>query len=130
MNRIQRFFYGRNGTDQLNVFLLAIYLIFAIVTMFVRWQIFYIIMLVLFGITLWRSLSKNLEKRRKENECFLRIWKPVAQFFKLPFLRIRDRKTHKYVKCPSCKKYMRIRKGKGEREINCPICNKRFKVKS
>ncbi len=130
MNALQRFFYGRNGTDHLNIFLLVLYFIIFIVTMFVRWIGFYIIMAVLFGVILWRSLSKNLAQRRKENAAFLKIWNPVAQFFKLPFLRIRDRKTHKYVKCPACRKYMRIKKGKGERDINCPLCGNRFPVNS
>lgn len=130
MNFIQKFFYGRYGLDQLGIFSFIIYFILFIVTIFWSFLPIHILMVLLLVVMLWRMLSKQYEKRRKENEVFLKIWKPVAQFFKLPFLRIRDRKTHKYVKCPACKKYMRIKKGKGEREINCPLCSNRFSVKS
>jgi len=130
MNAIQRFFYGRYGFDQLNLFLFVLYFALFIVTIFWPWLIIHILMIILLIFMVWRMLSKNITQRRKENEVFLKIWNPIAQFFKLPFLRIRDRKTHKYVKCPSCKKYMRVKKGKGEREINCPLCGNRFKVKS
>lgn len=130
MDKIQRFFYGRNGFDQLNIFFFVLYVILFIVTIFLPWLVFYILMVAILALMVWRTLSKNLTQRRKENAVFLKIWNPIAQFFKLPFLRFRDRKTHKYVKCPACKKYMRVKKGKGEREINCPLCSNRFKVKS
>ncbi len=93
-------------------------------------MVFYILMVAILVLMVWRTLSRNISQRQKENAVFLVIWNPVAQFFKLPFLRFRDRKTHKYVKCPACRKYMRVKKGKGEREINCPLCSNRFKVNS
>ncbi len=130
MNAIQRFFYGRNGFDQLNIFFFVLYFVFFIVTIFLPWLVFYILMVALLVVMVWRTLSKNLVQRRKENATFLKLWNPVAQFIRLPFLKLRDRKTHKYVKCPSCKKYMRVKKGKGERYINCPMCDNRFNVKS
>lgn len=131
MNGVQRFFYGRNGFDQLNIFFFVLYVVFFVLSMiFPGLIVFSIIMVAIIVVMFWRMLSKNLEARRKENNAFLKIWKPIAQFFKMPFLRFRDRKTHKYVKCPACKKYMRVKKGKGEREINCPMCSNRFKVNS
>ncbi len=130
MDKLQRFFYGRNGFDQLNFFLFVLYFVFFIVTIFLPWLLIYILMVMILALMVWRTLSKNLTARRKENAVFLKIWNPVAQFFKLPFLKFRDRKTHKYVKCPACRKYMRVKKGKGEREINCPLCGNRFKVNS
>lgn len=130
MNAIQRFFYGRYGLDQLGIFSFVLYFLLFVLNLFVKWTVIYVLMVVLLVVMLWRMLSKKYDKRRHENEIFLKVWNPIAQFFKLPFLRIRDRKTHKYVKCPACKKYMRIKKGKGEREINCPLCSNRFSVKS
>ncbi len=130
MNALQRFFYGRNGFDQLNIFFFVLYFIFFVLTIFWPWLVFYILMIAVLAVMVWRTLSKNLVQRRKENAVFLKIWNPIAQFIKLPFLKFRDRKTHKYVKCPACKKYMRVKKGKGERYINCPLCGNRFNVKS
>ena len=128
-----RFFAGRYGFDKFNIFVFAIYIILFIVSIFTKgWLsiVFYVLMIAAVAYMLFRMLSRNTAKRYNENERFLKIWNPIAQFFKMPFLRFRDRKTHKYVKCPSCKKYMRIKKGKGERYINCPLCSHNFKVNS
>ena len=51
--------------------------------------------------------------------------KPKAEI-KILMSQIRDRKTHRYYKCKSCKTVMRVPKGRGKIEITCPKC--RMKV--
>lgn len=41
----------------------------------------------------------------------------------------RDRKTHVYVKCPSCQNNLRLPKEKGKHIVVCPCCKNRFKIK-
>lgn len=132
------FLSGRYGFDKFNWFLFVLYVVLffasVIVGSFTQNPIvnlvFLVVMTAVVVYMFFRLLSRSIYKRQRENERFLNIWSRIVQFFKLPFLRFRDRKTHKYVKCPSCKKYMRIKKGKGERYINCPLCARNFKVNS
>ena len=41
----------------------------------------------------------------------------------------RDRKTHTYFKCPSCKAMIRVPKRKGGGVVPCPRCGARCKIK-
>lgn len=72
-------FQGRNGSDQLSVFLVAIALVIVIIypffpQVFVR-AILCIGALALCGWSLFRMLSENTAKRRYENEKFLSFFK-------------------------------------------------------
>ena len=80
---------------------------------------------VTLGIFIWsfyRTMSRNIYKRRKENERF-------CGFFKLRKNKFRDRKTHVYRKCPKCKAVLRLPKAKGKHFVNCPRCKNRFQTK-
>ena len=50
MNLIQRFMYGRYGWDHLNVFLLALCLIFCILDTFLRGSVFYFLYVAVFAV--------------------------------------------------------------------------------
>ena len=83
---------------------------------------------LLFWMT-FRMLSKNVYKRRRENEAFMKIFRPVKNLFVLTKNRIRDVKGFRYRKCPHCKATLRLPKRKGEHSVICPRCKKRFTVK-
>ena len=51
----------------------------------------------------------------------------VADFFKRQYLKIRDFKTHRYVRCPFCKAQLRLKKRTGVQQIHCPRCGEDFK---
>ena len=77
------------------------------------------------GLIYWmifRILSRNIQKRRRENEIF-------CGFFILRKNKWRDRKTHVYRKCPKCKAILRLPKAKGKHYVVCPRCKNRFEVK-
>lgn len=74
--------------------------------------------------------SRNVYKRSGENTKFLRMTYPVTSRFKSWKNRWRDRKTHKYLKCPHCKQQLRVPKGKGEITVTCPKCHTKFDGKS
>ena len=129
-NKLARFFYGRYGADTLNNVLTGIYLswliTFSIVDIFVNSIIFSIIgwlaTVAIFALVMFRMMSRNIYKRRRENEKF-------CGFFKLQRNKFRDRKTHVYRKCPSCKAVLRLPKAKGKHTVVCPRCKNRFDVK-
>ena len=129
-NKLYRFMYGRYGTDTLSTVLLYVYfafvLICTIVAIFVRsiwFSLFYYV--VATALVVWmlsRMFSRNIAARKRENDKF-------CGFFKLRKNKFRDRKTHVYRKCPSCKAVLRLPKAKGKHFVVCPRCKKRFEVK-
>ncbi len=120
--KLQQFMAGRYGSDKFSLFLNIIGLIFAFLGNFKALRVFYFIGLAIIIYGLWRAMSRNFESRRKELNWFLR-WseKPRAEL-KLLGNKIRDRKTHKYFKCKSCKTVLRVPKGRGKIEVTCPKC--------
>ena len=129
-NKLAGFFYGRYGTDTLNKVLTGIYLVwliaFTIIDIFISGVLFTIIgwciTLTVFIIVMYRMMSRNICARRRENEKF-------CGFFKLRKNKFRDRKTHVYRKCKSCKAVLRLPKAKGKHFVVCPKCKNRFEVK-
>ena len=130
-NALYRFMYGRYGTDKLNTALLWTYavlvIVYMIVFLFVEENPFiYICYLfvswALIGFVIFRTMSRNIAKRRAENQKF-------TGFFKLRKNKWRDRKTHVYRKCPSCKAVLRLPKAKGKHNVVCPKCRNRFEVR-
>lgn len=120
--KLQQFMAGRYGSDHFSLFLSVLGLIFAFLGNFKALRFFYFIGLGIIIYGLWRAMSKNFEARRKELNRFLR-WseKPRAEL-KLLGNKLRDRKTHRYFKCKSCKTVLRVPKGRGKIEVTCPKC--------
>lgn len=129
-NKLYRFMYGRYGGDTLGKVIIWTYavwvILFSIVLLFVDspWlSLFYWFSSV--ALMFWaffRMFSRNIVARRRENERF-------CGFFKLRKNKIRDRKTHVYRKCPSCKANLRLPKSKGKHFVVCPRCKHRFETK-
>lgn len=128
-NAIQRFMYGRYGNDQLNLFLLGLYLLLYLVYMFVRVDLLYFISFALLAVTLFRLLSRNLERRRMENARFMRTMGPVISWIHMR-RNIRRDKEHVYFKCPSCGQRLRVPRGKGQITVTCRSCGASFQEKS
>ena len=127
--RIARFMYGRYGNDRLNNFILIVVVVLIVTNLFVNSLVLYILYMILWIVSFWRMLSRNVQKRRAENERFLRIWNPIKNDLKLIKNKRRDRKTHVYKKCPECKAVLRLPKQKGKHTVKCPKCAERFEVK-
>lgn len=127
MYKLASFMQGRYGNDKLNTFLLVLTAIIYVVNLFVRSSWLFLVMMLPFALYMFRSLSKNINKRLYENNRFTRIYDTIATFFKRQYLKIRDFKTHRYVKCPYCKSQLRLKKRTGNQKIHCPRCNEDFK---
>lgn len=128
-NFLGRFMAGRYGTDQLNNFMTVAYLILYVVSLLTRWSVLYWVALVLLFVTLFRCLSRRVDRRRAENAKFLQWFHPAQRSFKNFRARVKD-KDHRYFKCPNCKQQMRVPRGKGRITVHCRSCGATFEEKS
>lgn len=131
---LARFMYGRNGTDQLNMALLCAYLAALVLAALLGRNspvrvLLEAVTVALAVLVLFRTFSRNLSKRRAENERFLAWWRPVKQRITGARQRRRD-KDHKYFTCKNCKTICRVPTGKGKIEITCPKCGGKIIGKS
>ncbi len=122
--------YGRYGTDTLGKVMLAAY----VVILLAHTVLSFFVTLPLLDIAIWlvsaalavtiflRMLSRNIPKRRKENEKF-------CGFFRLRKNKFKDRKTHVYRKCHKCGAVLRLPRARGKHFVVCPRCKNRFSVK-
>ncbi len=114
--------YGRYGFDALsNTLLMIAFIIYLIIIIF---NLYFLlpIPLILLAYSYFRCFSKNIQKRYNENVKFKALTKPLSDFYKLRLKIFKERKTHKYFKCPKCKKYLRVPKNKGKIQLSCPKC--------
>lgn len=127
--RVAAFMAGRYGIDRLYYFLLAICFILIVINIFASSYVISIIESALFIYAIYRLMSRNIYKRQQENEKFLKLCEKPKKFLNLQKCKKRDRKTHVYRKCPSCRNNLRLPKEKGEHTVVCPCCKNRFNVK-
>lgn len=128
-NALQRFMYGRYGSDQLNIFLLIVYLAALLLSRLPGLGVLEFIALVLMVWALFRILSRNYAARRVENTKFLKLVGPVVRWYRLRRTIRRD-KEHRYFKCPGCGQQLRVPRGKGKITVNCRSCGASFQEKS
>ena len=131
--KLMRFMVGRNGNDQLNLFLYAVDAVLLITAALLRGQakrILYAAVLVLLGYIYFRMFSKSLTKRREENGKYLRMRYSILAGLKLRREKWVQRKDYKFFTCPSCKTMLRVPRGHGKIKIVCRKCGNSFTGKS
>ena len=64
-NAIQRFMFGSYGNDQLNLFLMGLYLLLYLVALMIRGELLYWVSAALLALTFFRMSSRNIERRRR-----------------------------------------------------------------
>lgn len=118
--------YGRYGSDELNMALLATALILSVLNSILSAifrgyaataPITLVVSLLIYALLIYeifRTFSRNIYKRRRENKKFLNFWN-----------RLRDR-NHRYFKCPKCSQAVRVPKHRGKINIRCPKCGEKF----
>ena len=127
--RFAGFMVGRYGIDRLYYFLMAACFILIVINLFVNSFIISFVESALFFFAIYRIMSRNVYKRQMENERFVKSIDKAKQFFNLQKCKSRDKKTHIYKKCPSCKNNLRLPRQKGEHTVVCPCCKHRFDIK-
>ncbi len=132
--RIARFMAGRNGNDQLNRLLLLVdvitLLLASLLSGSVLGRLLYALVLVLLGLTYFRMFSRDLYRRRSENERYIRYKQRLLSRLRVLRERWKQRKEYKFFTCPSCKAVMRVPRGKGKIRVVCHKCGNTFMGKS
>ena len=126
----RRLMFGRYGGDQLNNALFVLCMILLGIHWLTRWSVFMLLGLVLLLLCYFRMFSRNISARYAENQRFLAFWQPLRMKLHNKTAQFRDRKYHKYLKCPSCKTTLRVPRRKGKIQITCPKCRHQFMTKS
>lgn len=127
---IYRFMSGRYGNDNLNNFLFVISIIVYLLNLIIIKQFWLTVVAeVLLIYILFRSFSKNWQKRQKENFAFMNATSGIRKFYNCFKQQIKD-KDNRYFICPSCSQIVRVPKGKGKIEITCPKCHTKFDRKA
>ncbi len=127
---------GRYGLDPLGYALIILSMALSLTSSLINsvsHAVSYVLWILSYAVLVWavfRVLSRNIYARRRENEKFMGVWKPVKKWFKLQYNRIKDIKTHCYFACPNCKNNLRVPKGRGTITITCPVCKTKFDRKS
>ena len=138
--RIAEFMYGRNGIDNFHHFLFWVIMILSLINIYFKSWVITAITFLLLIYSIFRVLSRNVYRRQKENQIYLKYVAKLRGIYnkskkvvksKISILkdRWRDRKTHVYKKCPHCKNTLRLPKIKGKHTAACPCCDARFDVK-
>ncbi len=127
--RIVQFMNGRYGHDNLNLFLLGLWLFLEIIWTISRFWVIGVLGILVIVIAIYRSLSKNIQKRMYENRKFMNIFNSLKRNINLLRRMWRDRDSYKYIKCPNCRAQLRVKKVKGEHRVHCPRCNRDFQKK-
>ncbi len=120
-DKISGWMQGRYGKDKLSKHLCILALILFVLFVFFKDSLFCTLLLFCLIISLYRSLSKDITKRRGELEAYEQMNRRIKNFWKMQKFRIKDGKANKYFLC-SCGTIIRIPKGKGKIEVTCPRC--------
>jgi len=133
-DRFIRAMYGRNGNDPFNKFLLIAALVILLVNMFLKGTFLYpVLSALILGLLVYvyfRMFSRNVYKRREENQKYLEIRYRVFGYLKGIKERWVQRKDYKFFYCPSCHATLRVPKGHGKIKIVCRKCGNSFTGKS
>ena len=127
--RLARFMAGRNGNDQLNVFLLIVDLILMLLSGIFSKSIggvLYPIVIALLVYVYFRMFSRNVYKRREENGKYMRLKYKAAAELRLFKERWIQRKYYKFFTCPSCRASLRVPRHRGKIKIVCRKCGTSF----
>lgn len=131
---LAKFMYGRNGMDQLGLVSMWTILLVDVAAMFLRrktpvaYAMISWVVTLLWIWVLFRMFSKNLPKRRAENQKFV-TWLWRAKNNAAGAKARREDKDHKYFTC-KCGAICRVPVGKGKVVITCPKCGNQIQGKT
>lgn len=130
MKWLQKFMYGRYGSDHLSLALLITSLVMSFLSAFTGLSVFTILSYIPIVLCFYRILSKNTTRRYEENVKFLNFCQPIQSVITAKCKHIKSLKNYKYYKCPNCKQALRVPRGRGKLIITCPKCKTDFRKRT
>ena len=125
-NLLRNLMIGRYGPDHLNVAMVVGSLFFNLLQGILRVAMLVYMSWALLLLSVVRMLSRNIERRRTENDRFIRYWWPIRTQLGRFTANVKHRKTYRFIKCIGCGNTLRVQKGSGKLQITCPKCGERF----
>jgi len=129
-NMLYRIMMGRYGPDHLGVAMVIFSFILSLLYAVIGYLPLLFISYFSFGLTIFRMLSRNLKRRRAENDKFIKYWWPIRIKIRHIAGRAKQLWTHKIFKCPSCKTKLRVPRGIGKLKVTCTNCSEKLFMKS
>ena len=127
MNWLKKIMTGRYGSDQLSIALIFLCAILIFISGFsTKLRAFSYLSYIFLILSIFRTFSKDINKRRLENSKFAILVSPFYSWCNKKIRSLQDAKTHKYFDCPNCKQKLRLPKGKGKISITCTKCKTEF----
>jgi Ca2+/Na+ antiporter len=120
---------GRNGADKLFYILVAAYIVLMFVNVFAKSMLIQLIGLLIFILAVYRYLSRNIVKRRRENDFVERQLGKIQSGYSSAVSRSTQNKTYCFKRCPNCGKTLRLPRVKGKHNTKCPACGCKFSVR-
>lgn len=126
MRQLQKFLYGRYGFDKFSQLLILISLILSVLSSLSGSRILLYLAILPFFYALFRTLSKDTNKRVRENYKFDNYLNQAKKQLSKTKQYTVGTKTHKFYPCPKCNQTIRVPRGKGRISITCPKCHTEF----
>lgn len=126
MNQLRKFMYGRYGVDRFSRIIILFSLIIALIVSLTRSSLFLWLSYIPLFYALFRILSRDTQKRARENYIYSEIIRRIKVRAKNARLLLVGTKTHKFYRCKGCGQMIRIPRGKGKISISCPKCRREF----
>lgn len=133
--KLINFMRGRYGIDALYRFLMLSGVLCLLFSSFMRHNsflriLFYYASIALLVWAIYRTFSRDIEKRYKENLHYLERKGAVNRYIRIKKEQFYQRKDYKFFVCPNCKTNLRVPKGIGKVNITCSKCGTRFQGKT
>lgn len=124
----QNFMTGRNGPDDLSLLFLIVALILSLISGF--GMFLGLLSIIAYSMSLFRIFSRNVGKRRLENQRYLEKRSVVTTALSQAWARLKNIRKYKYFNCPQCNAKLRLPRKVGEVRITCGKCHYSFKKKA
>ena len=121
---------GRRGADTFSNFLVVAGIVLLFASLIPGLDLLSWVALIVLAYSLFRSYSKNIAARDRENATFERIVEKPRKQLSLMRKKWTNRKTTRYFKCKGCGQVLSVPRGKGTLRVVCPKCKTETKQKS
>ena len=132
--KMQQSMIGRYGIDALYKALLVIYLILVVTGSALArvsrpvYTVLWVLSLAVLIYAIFRSFSRNIAARQRENARWLALTAPIRREGRLLRDKWAFRKPHVFKKCPGCKAVLRLPRKKASTPSTAPIAIRIFTV--